>query len=340
MPIFRKYKLNRDTLMYENQEPRKWEIHMKRIFSALLIVGLAVLYCWLYVSVLKFELPKTAFLKKRNAQYQEQLLLLSRQMDLCESSLSEIEDRDDGVYRAVFGMNKIPYEQRMAGFEGENRYAYLDDQGASPSLKRAVKRMDTLMVRISVESASLTQMELLSSQAGDMASCLPAVPPILPEKGSYRISSSFGGRQDPVYGGWRFHEGIDLAGKKGMPIYATGDGVVEKASFHFYGYGNEIVIDHGYGYKTRYAHLNTILVAQGAKVHRGEQIGELGNSGKSTGPHLHYEVIYKGARVNPYNYFDLTMPVEEYRAMIQRQQDESEAGKRTSTGDLVRRVTQ
>jgi len=338
MPLFRKYNLNPDTLQYELHKPGKWEKRTKTFAKTVFVCGAICMYVWLYVSVFKLELPKTAILRKTNTEYKEQISILNRDMAMCEDALVALEDRDNGVYRSIFGLNSIQESQRLVGFEGVNRYAPLDSSGASLDLKMAKKRMDVLLKRTQIQSMSLDQIYLLSSQAGNMASCLPAVPPICPIPGSYRISSSFGGRRDPVYGGWRFHEGIDMASKPGNPVYATGDGVVESVNFRFIGYGNEIVINHGYGYKTRYAHLKTVNVAEGMKVSRGQQIAELGNSGKSTGPHLHYEVIYRGKRVNPYNYFDLSMDPAEYRAMLDAQKAQEVGEQRTTMSDIVRRI--
>ena len=173
-------------------------------------------------------------------------------------------------------------------------------------------RADALMKRVYVNSKSLDEVAQVAARSGDMMSCVPNVPPLLPEPGTFYLSSSFGYRTDPIYGDSRRHQGQDFASTIGNPVYATGDAVVEKTAFQSRGYGNEIILDHGYGYETRYAHLNTIEVAEGMKVHRGDRIGTLGNTGKSTGPHLHYEVLYMGARVNPMNYMDINMPVEEY----------------------------
>ena len=150
-----------------------------------------------------------------------------------------------------------------------------------------------------------------------MASCIPAISPVVPDRSIYRLSSSFGYRSDPFTGKSKRHSGVDFALKPGNPIYATGDGVVEKVKYEFYGYGNQVLIDHGFGYKTRYAHLKSINVVEGMKVKRGERIGDSGNSGRSSGPHLHYEVIYKDKHINPANYFDLTITPEEYSTMVQ-----------------------
>lgn len=148
--------------------------------------------------------------------------------------------------------------------------------------------------------------------------------PILPDRSKYRLSSSFGYRSDPISGKTRMHTGFDFACKPGNPVYATGDGTVMTVSFDLFNYGNSVVIDHGFGYKTRYAHLKTVFVTEGMKLKRGECLGESGNTGKSTGPHLHYEVMYKGNYVNPVNYFDLDMPVNEYADMVHKVSEESD----------------
>ena len=121
------------------------------------------------------------------------------------------------------------------------------------------------------------------------------------------------------------HTGVDFAMKVGNPVYATGDGVVEKVEFDFFGYGNMVTISHGFGYETKYAHLNTITVTEGMKIKRGDCIGEVGRSGRTTGSHLHYEVLYKGTRVNPYNYYDMSVPINEYLTMVHKREDESQA---------------
>ena len=157
-----------------------------------------------------------------------------------------------------------------------------------------------------------------------MASCIPAIPPVVPDKKIYRLSSTFGYRSDPFTGRSKRHTGVDFALKPGNPIYATGDGVVESVKFEFFGYGNSVLIDHGFGYKTRYAHLKSITVVEGMKFKRGECVGVSGNSGRSSGPHLHYEVLYKDRHVNPANYYDLTITPEEYSTMVQNTADLSD----------------
>ena len=318
MKKFSKYIYNAETLLYEKHE----ESSSARLFKVLgfvaVVVGLVCLYFWLYTSVFGLDLPKTAYLKKENAKWRARYEVLGHQLDNRESTLNGIEQRDDDVYRSILGLEAIPQEVKQAGFGGANRYAYLDDLGGDELLKKTVKRMDGLTKRAFIQSTALDEVAIVSKQADEMKSCVPAVPPICPEKGKYRVSSGYGRRHDPVYKNRvAFHDGVDFAtGKVGYPVYTTGDGVVEKVRYQFFGYGNEVVVDHGFGYKTRYAHLHSINVAQGQKLKRGQQIGLVGNTGKSTGPHLHYEVIFKNKHVDPMSFMDLSMKPEEYNAMV------------------------
>ena len=318
------YIFNDQTLMYEIRKRSKLSriIKSATVFAASL--GMAVLYFWLYTSVFGLELPKTALLKKQNAEWCSKMEVMNRQLDGYEDVLASLQMRDDDIYRSIFGMHEIPAEVRNAGFGGVNRYAHLDGVDQGGLLKSTTLRMDVLTKKSYVQSKSFDEVAQLSRRAGDMASCIPAIPPINPDSTKYRLSSSFGYRTAPVYGSSARHTGVDFAMKPGNPIYSTGDGVVESVKFEFFGYGNQVVIDHGFGYKTRYAHLRNIGVVEGMKVKSGECIGESGNSGKSTGPHLHYEVIYKGSPVNPSNYYDLTITTEEYATMVQNTADMSE----------------
>ena len=287
-------------------------------------LGLAVLYFWIYTSVLGYELPKTALLKKKNAEWSSKMEVLNSQLDRYEEDLEVLQMRDDDIYRSIFGMDEIPTEVRNAGFGGVNRYERYDLIENDGLLKKTAIRLDVLTKKTYVQSRSFEEVAALSKRAGDMASCIPAIPPISPDKRKYRLSSTFGYRSDPISGRTAMHKGVDFAMKPGNPVYATGDGVVESVSFEFFGYGNSVLIDHGFGYKTRYAHLKFVGVVEGMKVKRGECIGQTGNSGKSSGPHLHYEVIYKDRPVNPYHFYDLDMTPAEYATMVQSTADASE----------------
>ena len=316
-----RYVFNPITLQYEVREEPRYTRYIRTSLTIIVAAGLCVLYFWIYTSVLGMDLPKTARLKKENAGWQSKIALAERQLDIMEETLNGIEERDDNVYRSIFGMNVIPEEVKAAKLD--------------PQADPLISRLNSLTKRAYVQTMALDEVYGIAVDAGDMVSHIPAVPPNRPKKGSFHVASPFGYRTDPVYGGTRFHAGQDLAADVGYPVYVTGDGVVEKVEYSFTGYGNEIIIDHGFGYKTRYAHLSRIDVAKGMKVLRGDKIGAVGKTGKATGPHLHYEVIYKGNAINPYSYMNLDMTVEEYIAMITRRREES-GPKTKSTLELLK----
>lgn len=323
MSKFKKYSLNPETLLYELREVSKRTIFARATLVFLGSVALALLYFYLYTNVLGHESPKMAILRRSNARWESKMEVLNRRLDGYESTLRALETRNDDIYRSIFGMSEIPEELRHSGFGGLNRYDYLSAAQPGSPLLRTQVRLDHLTKEAYVQSKSSDEVATLSKRAGDMASCIPAIPPFSPEKGKYTLSSPFGYRSDPISGATRYHEGQDFAMKPGTPVYVTGDGVVEYVKFSFTGYGNEILIDHGFGYKTRYAHMSMISVAEGMKLKRGDCIGESGNSGKSTGPHLHYEVLYRDARVNPMNYLDMDMSAQEYASMVRKRGDET-----------------
>ncbi len=323
MSKFKKYSLNPETLMYELREVSKRTIFAKATLVFLGSVALAVLYFFLYTSVLGQESPKMAILRRNNARWVSRMEVLNRRLDGYESTLKALESRNDDIYRSIFGMSEIPDELRHSGIGGLSRYDYLADAQPGSPLRSTAVRLDHLTKESYVQSKSFDEVATLSRRAGDMASCIPAIPPFSPEKGKYTLSSPFGYRNDPLSGETRYHDGQDFAMKPGTPVYTTGDGVVEYVKFSFTGYGNEVLIDHGFGYKTRYAHMSIISVAEGMKLKRGDCIGESGNSGKSTGPHLHYEVLYRDERVNPMNYLDMDMSVKEYSEMVRKRGDET-----------------
>ena len=318
-----KYILNPETLLYEMKE-----VSLKsKVFKGLLLfagsVAMAVLYIWLFTSVLGYDLPKTAFLKAERARWDARMDLMNTKLDRCEESIEALRVRDDDIYRSIFGMNEIPAGVRNAGIGGVDRYSFLDGLESDDRLKNTALRIDRLTRKVYVQSKSFDEVAAVSKTAGDMASCIPAIPPIVPDPSRYRMSSPFGYRTDPFTGASRMHTGLDFAMKIGNPVYATGDGVVESVKFEFFGYGNSITIKHGFGYETIYAHLNSVKVIEGMKVKRGDCIGESGTSGRSSGPHLHYEVVYKGRKVNPANYLDMSMSVQEYSDMLRMRESES-----------------
>ena len=322
--IKKKYNLNPETLMYEvDVEPMKTRIIKLGIYFVLSLM-LAVFYFWIYSHVFGNDLPKTAILKKENAKWEARVDVLNRNMDKFDAALDALEIRNDNIYRSIFGMNKIPPEALNAGMGGVD-FGNIDEYDQNSLLYRSYLRLGDLSNKAYVQTKSFDEVANLSKRAGDMASCRPAIPPINPIPGTYRISSSFGYRTDPVYGGSSYHSGVDFSTKSGTPVYSTGDGVVKEVKYQFYGYGYQVVIDHGFGYATRYAHLSVINVTEGMNIKRGECIALSGNTGKSTGAHLHYEVLYRGNATNPSNFYDLSISSEEYKAMTVKKEGESQA---------------
>lgn len=320
-----KFVYNPETLMYEAKDESRRHKVIRRILLWICGAGLVVFYLWLFVAVFKFDPPKTAILKRQHARWEARMEVLHRQLDLCDNTLSAIEDRDNYIYRSIYGLNVIPVNIRYSAPSGSE-------------VSAAMRVVDGLMKRAEVESRSLDEVMGVAKQAGDMIACVPSVPPLMPDPAKVHLSSPFGYRTDPVFGGGEFHTGQDMATSRGTPIYAPGDGVVESCEYRFNGYGNEIVINHGFGYQTRYAHLESTDVIVGMKVVRGEKIGTVGTTGKSTGPHLHYEVMYRGDRVNPMSFMDMSMPLDEYRAMTDRAKAESVKDRKRSTSELLDRI--
>lgn len=319
----RSYKLNTETLLYEIEKPSIFSYVARGLGYFVFLNLITFVVMWFYSSVLGLELPKTLILKRQNAGWVSKIEQIDRRLDHVATTLEGLRMRDDGIYRNIFGMNEIDFGKRYSGFSGLNRYDWLHEEGASALLGKVVKRMDLLTKAAYVQSCSFDDVSAISKRAGDMASCIPVIMPMNPGVG-YHLSSRFGYRSDPLSGQTKFHSGIDFAMSSGTDVYATGDGVVEDVRYEIRGYGKSVVINHGFGYKTRYAHLKTIDVAEGMKLRRGEKLGTSGNSGKSTGPHLHYEVIYRGRAVNPMNYLDFDMSPADYRTMVLQAREASD----------------
>lgn len=314
MPGEKKYIFNEQTRSYETDR-RPFRALFYRA-GGILLAGLAcfLVYFFVFTQVLGFDTPKAVLLERRNRVLAERISLLDGRIDAQDEILSGLALRDNLVYRPVFGMEEIPAEMRDAVVAGEERYACFLGLDHQALMTATALRVDGLMRKAYVQSCSFDEVKVLAARAGDMASCIPSIYPVNPK--GVQITSPFGARFHPIRQAVVFHEGIDLAGPAGQPVYATGDGVVEATQINFSGYGNVVVIDHGFGYKTRYAHLKDIRVTEGQVVIRGDRIGTLGSSGLSTGPHLHYEVIYRGSQINPWNFLNPDVTPEEYSKMV------------------------
>ena len=297
----------------------KRRLHLLRLV-AILVAGVLLffLFLWMHVSVLGRDLPKTALLRRQNADWLSRLEQVGGQLDHYEDVMGLLEIRDDRIYRSVYGMDEIPSVTRNAVPGGASRYPGLDQLDRNNLLKLTIQRLDRLEKRSYIQSKSFDDVSSISRAAGDKASHIPSIPPMSTKPGSFVLTSPFGYRSDPITGESRLHKGMDFACPPGNPVYATGDGIVILVENSFTGYGNHVEVDHGFGYVTRYSHLSVMYAYVGQKITRGDCVGLSGQSGRATGPHLHYEVIYRGDYVNPAGYMDLTISGEDYAAMVRK----------------------
>ncbi|MBR3449594.1 MAG: M23 family metallopeptidase [Bacteroidales bacterium] len=305
-----------------NEQTKSYEIDRRSTRAALyrtgavLLAGLACFLLFFFLSSRVWHLatPKERWMARRNRVLTEQLMLLSNRTEDQYAALLDLSRRDNLIYRPVFGMEELGNDVREAPLGGEDRYETYLGLDHQFLMTLAARRVDQLTRMAYVQSRSFDDVKIYSARAGDMASCIPSIYPVNPK--TVQLTSPFGARFHPIRQEIVFHEGVDLAGPAGQDVYATGDGVVESTEVNFSGYGNVIVIDHGFGYKTRYAHLQEIKVIAGQIVIRGDKIGKLGSSGLSTGPHLHYEVLYRGVQVNPWNFLNPDISPEEYAKTV------------------------
>lgn len=266
------------------------------------------------VLIMFFGLPSEKELRNENSRLLSHYKLMSRELDDALAVLGDIRQRDDNLYRVMFNADPIPDDVRAFNFAGTARYDSLESLGNAQLVIATTAKLDLLKRQLYVQSVSFDEITDLYRSKDEMYRCIPAIQPVA-SKNLKHMASGYGNRIDPIYGTVRYHAGMDFSAPIGTDIYATGDGTVEDAGWES-GYGNCVVIDHGYGYKTRYAHMSKMSVRRGERVVRGQVIGHVGNTGKSTGPHLHYEVIVKGRTVNPVNYYYMDLTPEEYDEMI------------------------
>lgn len=289
----------------------------QRMMSLLrrLFIGMGLGAGSFIVLLIVFGSPSEKELRKKNSQLQAQYNVLSSRLDEAMGVLQDIQQRDDNLYRVIFQADPVPSAIRKAGYGNTNRYEDLLDMADAELVVNTTQKLDMLTKQLYIQSRSFDDVVEMCKQHDEMLRCIPAIQPVA-NKDLKRTASGYGRRIDPIYGTTRFHEGMDFAANPGTEVYATGDGTVVEVGWQT-GYGNTIVIDHGFGYVTRYAHLQAFRTQRGKKVVRGEVIGEVGNTGKSTGPHLHYEVHVKGRVVNPVNYYFMDLSAEDYDRMIQ-----------------------
>jgi hypothetical protein len=287
-----------------------------RRFLLAALVGMVFTTSVLVLAYNFFDSPKEKALKREIEQYELQYDLMNRRIDQLHTVLTDIEKRDDEIYRIIFEAEPVSKAERSAGYGGADRYKHLQGYQNSTILTETAQKLDKLARQLYVQSKSFDNVYSLAKGKNEMMASIPAIQPVS-NKGLTRLASGFGYRIHPVYKSFRMHTGVDFTAPRGTPVYATGNGKAIRPDVGMTGYGLFIVIDHGYGYKTVYAHLSKVLVKPGQKVTRGEIIGYVGNSGVSTGPHLHYEVRYNNKPVNPVHYFFNDLTPEEYQKIIE-----------------------
>ena len=257
------------------------------------------------------DTPKDRLQAREIETMKLQYAILNKKMDQIDEVLESIEDRDNNIYRAYFNTSPIPAEQRKAGFGGVNRYKQLEGLNNSELVINTSKRVDVISKELAIQSNSLDEILKLAKDKNKLLSAIPAIQPVKNEQ-LKRMASGFGYRTDPFTKARKMHEGMDFTAPTGTPIYATGDGIVKRADNTASGYGNHIVIQHGYGYETLYGHLSKYNCRAGQRVKRGDIIGYVGSTGRSEAPHLHYEVHKEGKVVNPINFYYGNISAAEY----------------------------
>ena len=309
-----KYKYNPNTLSYEKVEIGIW----KRILRILLWIAPSVVFGLIlaFVVTRRIDSPKEKELKSELLQTNKELKRLQSDMKLVNEVLDVIQSRDEDLYRAALYADKFPEELRMMGTGGSDKYDYLSKLSNSELLISASEQMDKLERRLNAQSMSFRELLKLAKEKEKLLACIPAIQPVRNADLKRRISG-FGFRIDPIYKTKQMHTGMDFTADKGTEVYVTGDGYVEEIERKKWGYGNCIIVNHGYGYKTRYAHLSAFKVKKGQKIKRGELIGLIGSTGKSTGPHLHYEVEVNGKKVNPIGYYHSDLSPEQFEQLLE-----------------------
>ena len=297
-----KYYYDSENLAYRKIKTRK------RIKFGVIILFLlaAALFGFLSFIILLntpyFETPKDRLQTREIEHLRLNYALLNKKMDQLNAVVDAIEDRDNNLYRVYFNKSAIPDSIRKEGFLGKNRYKILEGYDNSQLVINTTKRIDVLSKELAIQSKSLDDILKLADAKSDLLAAIPAIQPVRNEN-LKQMASGFGYRTDPFTKARKMHEGMDFTAKTGTPIYATGDGVVARADNTASGYGNHIVIRHGFGYETLYAHLSKYKARAGQRVKRGDVIGYVGSTGRSEGPHLHYEVHKDGKVVNPLNFY-------------------------------------
>jgi murein DD-endopeptidase MepM/ murein hydrolase activator NlpD len=309
----KKYKYNTKTLSYEQIELTAKDRLFKLVTYTLSGVVFATFF--LVVTFFFFDTPEERQLKRENEKLVHEYELLNSKLENVSKVLSNIQERDDNIYRVILEADPIADNLRKSGIGGINRYALLEGYNNSDILIETAKKMDKLTKQIYIQSKSFDEVMDMASKKEQMLASIPSIMPLKSED-LKRISSGFGIRMHPILKIRKMHEGQDFTAPTGTPIFATGNGTVYSVAKKRFGFGFHVIVDHGYGYKTIYAHMSRINVRKGQKINRGDVMGLVGNTGSSTAPHLHYEVVKNGVKIDPVNYYYQDLSPDQFQQII------------------------
>lgn len=309
----KKYKINPETLAMEQVEHgfRYWVRQTGIYILAGIVIGILFLYLFLTF----FPSPREKQLLREKTSLESQLEVLNNQVDQMQVVMTDLQQRDDNLYRVLFDAEPIPLSVRQGAQRKIDYYEQLAQMTNSELAADLSLKVDLLEKEMYVQAKSYDEVAQMAKEQEIRMENIPAIQPVM-NKDLKRVASGYGMRIDPVYHVRKFHQGMDFTAPTGTEVFATGNAKVDFAGWK-QGYGNTVILDHGYGYKTLYAHLYKILVRKGQKVRRSDIIALVGNTGKSTGPHLHYEVRLNNKPVDPRNYYFYDLSPEEYDQMIQ-----------------------
>jgi murein DD-endopeptidase MepM/ murein hydrolase activator NlpD len=307
-----KYYYDTDTCNYESIKISRWGVFFDLLGFLAVSFAIAVGIFWGYTTC--FDSPQEARLKRENALLRFHYDQIRQEIDKSHRVLAYLQDQDDSLYRMILEVEPMPYAVRQAGIGGTNRYQNLADK--DKLIATTLQKVEQLKRKLYIQSKSYDELQRLAREKEKMLAAIPAIQP-LSNKQLKRLSSPFGMRLHPIHKIPSMHEGVDFAAPRGTPIYATGNGVVKLAKRSPRGYGNHVEIDHGYGFLTKYCHMQDFKVKPGQKVTRGQCIGYVGSTGTSTSPHLHYEVIKNRKKMNPVHYFTNDLDAKQYDMILE-----------------------
>jgi murein DD-endopeptidase MepM/ murein hydrolase activator NlpD len=308
-----KYFFNTRTLRYEKLVT-PLRVKLLRVFAffatTIVTAGIIVLIAFQYI-----DSPKTIMLEQQNEDLKDNYAVLQQQINQLQQKMDELSNRDNKVYRSIFESSPIPDSARLKEMEKSKEVQLVNSLGETDLIKSITTQINHLILLTAYQQKSFNDIEKMVNNKEKLLAAIPAILPVS-DKDLTRIASGFGTRIDPVYKVPKFHAGLDFAAPIGTPIYATADGVVTEAGYNEGGYGNRVVINHGFGYETLYGHMYRVKAKRGQRVKRGEVIGYTGSTGKSTGPHCHYEVHRNGNPVDPVYYFYNDLTPEQYDRLL------------------------